>query len=599
MQLPKLSDCVFVDTETNGTLNPVMPGLKVRGIGYYAAPLGDTQYLDMDEWDGDLDKLAQLQELLRDRYVVAHNLHYDLLVLMRLGLELPPWNRWLCTLTLARVAAPGLPKFGLKDMGASMFGEDDTAEDQAMRAWCKANKVKVSDRFARAPQELLEVYCKKDVELCAKVWVRLKAHLEKPAVEREFLEEMEVLDPIVRAEFHGMRTDQKELASVERKLLELKAGYTRSIINLTGGVEFNIGSTKQLAARLFGEGLPGRYTKKGAKSTSKESLLAVQSRLPAAEAVLKLREVEKLQGYCKDYRKYDRGGRVSCVFQSLGAKTGRMSSRNPNLQNIPRPSEKGAALIRRMFIPEKGHRIVAADFSQIELRIGALYAGDRNMLALLAAGGDIHKNTAKLVFQESNDFLRQCAKTLNFLMFYGGTADKLMESLFKVGHGVSLKQAREIVVAYKKAFPGISGLFSRVREDVQLNGGVTDLLGRFYPVPRHQSYKGVNYLVQGTCARILKGAIRRLPEMLANYDATMISFIHDEILVSAPIQHCELIEREESGKKVYGAYRYGLLDQIRDAMEVPISTAITVDTPAELAVCEKNWAEKKKVSEWL
>lgn len=593
--IPPISQCLFFDTETTG-LNPLTA--KARGLGYLDGATGEHSYIPLDDWDGDMEVLEHFQALVRTHHLVAHNLHYDLQVLTKLGVDVPTSDRWHCTLSLAKIAAPGLPAFGLKPLAVRMFDESDDDEDRELKLWCKTQKPKVpvEQRFIRAPQSHLSRYCLKDVMLCAKIWTRLKAHLTKPAVLAEYREEMDLLACVTSAEMRGMRLDLKELAAIRAKLDEQIAAHTAECHRLAGGA-FNIDSPKQLAQALYGEKLPARYTKNGAPSTAKTALYKIQASNPLAKTVLRLRACEKLLGYCHDYELYRRGDLLSGTFHTLGAKTGRMSCSNPNLQNIPRPDEKGAALMRSVFIPHRGGRVViAADFSQIELRIGALYAQDSNMLEILGAGGDIHSATAQMVFDSSEKTYRQIAKTLNFLMFYGGTPDKLIESLAAMGKVVTHKEAFGYVAAYHKAFPGIRRLFDRAAREVVLNGGIKDLLGRFYPVPRHQTYKAVNYLIQGTCARILKGAIRRLAPVLVPYEAPMISFIHDEILVDAPAEHCQITQLD--GKDAYSAVEGGLLWQIREAMEAQLHPAITVATPVEVSVCPENWARKQKVAQW-
>jgi len=547
-----------------------------------------------------MDVLASFQALLLERHPVAHNLHYDIQVLHRLGLELPNTETWNCTLTLAKLGAPRLRKFGLKDLAVRLFDESDADEDTALKTWCKQQKprVKVADRFLLAPQSLLSIYCAKDVYLAAKLWARFSSQLDRSLIYQEYRNEMKVLARVVAAEQVGMRLDLGALKSGKERLDALILDHTAGCYRLAG-YEFLTNSPKQLAKALYGTGLPALFTKKGAASTSKVALLTIRKENKLADRILKLRHAEKLLAYLEDYEHFRRGDTLSGVFNTLGALTGRFSCSNPNLQNIPRPDEGGAALIRALFIPRAGRVLVAADFSQIELRVGALYADPQGHMAhVLNSGGDIHQETSELIGHS-----RQIAKSANFLLIYCGTADKLQAYLALFGTYISLGEARAIVAAFHGAYPEFRRLAARVEREVNLDGGVTDLVGRFYPVPRGEAYKGVNYLVQGLCAKILKGAIVRLGPVLDGEDAHMVSFIHDEILIDASAEACALVPNTTSDGLVtstdgWAAPEDSLLGRIRAAMEERLHPAICVETPVEVSVCPVNWARKNKVKVW-
>jgi DNA polymerase I-like protein with 3'-5' exonuclease and polymerase domains len=598
--LPPVSDCLWFDCETTG-LNPLAPDFRVRGVGWLDGRTEEHAFLSLDNWDGDMEVLDHFQELLTSRHLFAHNLHYDLLCAHRLGLSLPPYQHWNCTETLVKLADPrqGLFKggFSLKPLGARLFGLDATAEDVALKAWCKAQKPKVlvEDRFVKAPVELLEPYCLQDVALCAKLWTVYKNKLTGPVL-TAYQEEMELLGHLIAAELRGLHLRLDEVASVRVRLRDLITQHEQAIYTLNGGAPFNTGSGPQLAAALYKKKVPAKFTKGGSPSTAKDALYKIAGTNEMASKVLKLRGCEKLLDYCDEFDKYRRGAVLSGIFHSLGAVTGRMSSSNPNLQNIPRTDERSATLIRAMFDPHPGRGFVAADFSQIELRIGALYTDDANMLKILREGGDIHASTAVLMFGESTKTFRQIAKTINFLIFYGGTADKLVETLAAFGTYITYAQAFEYIAAWHRAFPRVRKFFDKASSEVALDGGVRDLLGRFYPVPRNEAYKAVNYLIQGTCARILKGAICRLAPVLPQWDAHMVSFIHDEILIDAPAEHCQVVTLPDGS---FGAPAEGLLADVCSAMEAQLHPAITVKTPVEVSVCPENWAKKQKVAQWL
>lgn len=570
-----VADCLFLDTETNG-LNPNAPQFRCLMVAWFDGKTGDSGIADIRE--GDITELDKVQELLRHRTLVCHNIHFDAAVLERLGVEVPPPSRWECTYLAAVVALPGMPH-GLKPLARLALGKGSGAEEAELKAWGKANKVKKADLYWKAPAYLVQNYCLKDVELCARLYAQLSSLGENHDLHRNYRKEVELVRTVLSTEQRGFRIDLARLREVQAALNAKRDEIEAMIWACNQGAQFNLNSPPQVARALYKDGMPARFTAAGNASVDKVALLRMAKTAPMAKFLLQYRQLEKLQVYVDECQKWRDGDIIRAVFKTSGAeKTRRMSSSNPNLQNIPRPDEKGAAVMRSVFIPRKGYVLLAADYSQIELRIGAMYANDYAMMSILAKGGDIHKDTSLMVFGTVDDFFRQLAKTLNFLIFYGGSADRLMEALANRGIYITLAQAREYVSRYRSMFPGIPQFFRRVEVEVAERGGVTSVFGDFYAVPRDQAYKGVNYLVQGTCAQLLKRAIRALDQRLPA-DVHMVSYIHDEILFEA--------RKDVQLPK--------LAQLIRETMEyAPLG--ITVSTPVEVKVCTENWAKKTSIA---
>lgn len=330
------------------------------------------------------------------------------------------------------------------------------------------------------------------------------------------------------------------------EMLKEQAEALAQRIYFLAGQEFNINSPKQLGEILFEKlKLPsGKKTKTG-YSTNAEILQKLAPKHPIVSDILDYRQLTKLIGtYVVGLVKVaDTDGRIHTNFKQTGTATGRLSSAEPNLQNIPVRTEAGREL-RKYFLPQMGYKLIAADYSQIELRLLACISGDENMINAFASGEDIHASTASAVFNVPIDsvtsLLRKRAKAVNFGIVYGIGEYSLSQDL-----EISVKQAKEYIDSYLSSYPGVREYLKNIVSVATEKGAVETIYGRIRYIPEIQSKNGVmrkfgervamNSPIQGSAADIIKIAMisvsRRLKEL--KLDAKLILQVHDELIIEA------------------------------------------------------------------
>jgi DNA polymerase-1 len=349
------------------------------------------------------------------------------------------------------------------------------------------------------------------------------------------------------------------MAGELRSRLEQLAGEIYDYV----GYEFNLNSTQQLSDALFGTlGLPTRglkKTKSGHYSTAASVLEGLKGAHPVIELLLEYRQLTKLLStYVEALPRLinPETGRIHTSFDQTGAETGRISSNNPNLQNIPVRSELGRR-IRKAFIAPPGHYLLAADYSQVELRILAHISGDERMLEAFAQGLDIHAATASLVYgvpiEEVTSQQRSVAKMMNFATSYGGSAYGLATRA-----GLSMEEARHFMETYFATYPGVKRYLEETIALAREQGYVETLLGRrrYFPVLKSTARvsqqaraaaerAAINFPIQGSAADILKIALREVHRKLRKQDfaARMILQVHDELVLETPIAEMPEVTR--------------------------------------------------------
>jgi DNA polymerase-1 len=359
--------------------------------------------------------------------------------------------------------------------------------------------------------------------------------------------ELPLVEVLARMEIAGVAIDQSALS-------ELSTAFGAEITRLEREAErvvghaVALGSPKQLGELLFVElNLPkGKKTKTGAWSTDASVLEEIQGEHPIVGIAMEWRTVSKLQStYVEALPKLVEGdGRVHTTFQQAVAATGRLSSTDPNLQNIPIRTALGRK-IRNTFIAEKGNTLVAADYSQIELRILAHVTRDEHLIAAFAAGEDIHRATAARVLGKPAADVdadeRAMAKMVNFGIAYGmgdfGLATRA---------GISRDAAKSFIAGYFERYPGIRRYIDTIKEEARTNGSVTTQLGRRRPIPELRAGNpalraageraAINHPIQGTAADVIKIAMIRLAPRLAEagLKARLVLQVHDELLLEVP-----------------------------------------------------------------
>ena len=388
--------------------------------------------------------------------------------------------------------------------------------------------------------------------------------------------EMPLAAVLADMELAGFRVDGEGLAAYGAQLTEV-AGQLAERIYYAAGGPFNINSTKQLGEVLFDRlHLPhGKKTKTG-YSTGAEVLEKLAPYHPIIEDILDYRQVTKLNStYAEGLQKQiGPDGRIHTVFKQTGTATGRLSSAEPNLQNIPIRTELGKEL-RRYFIPQNDkYLLIDADYSQIELRLLASMADDENMIEAFAAGADIHTSTAARVFgiapEQVTPELRKRAKAVNFGILYGMGAHSLSEDLH-----IGIGQAKAYIESYFAAYPAIDAYLKNTVEQAYRDGYVTTLFGRRRYIPelkmqnKNMQHFGervaMNSPIQGTAADIIKIAMIRVHEKLqkSDLDARLVLQVHDELIV-------------ECAKKDAAAAREILVREMENAIKLKVALSVGV-----------------------
>lgn len=377
--------------------------------------------------------------------------------------------------------------------------------------------------------------------------------------------ELPIAGVLARCEEAGFLVDKKGIADFGNTLLLQMQSEEEEIYRLAGK-KLNLNSPKQLGALLFEElklTAPGIKRTKSGYSTNAETLEKLRGTHPIISLILDYRQLSKLRStYTEGLLKVaDEKGRVHTTFTQTVTATGRLSSVEPNLQNIPVRTELGREL-RRFFVAPQGKKLIDADYSQIELRLLACISGDQNMINAFQNGVDIHTVTASQVFgvppEAVTPEMRKSAKAVNFGIVYGISAFSLSEDL-----GVTRAEADDYIKSYFRTYPGIERYLSETVERAKREGYVTTLSGRRRSIPELTSGKGMlkkfgervamNSPIQGTAADIIKKAMIRVDRALqkAALDARLILQVHDELIVECSKKDvsaaAEILRREMEG----------------------------------------------------
>ena len=411
-------------------------------------------------------------------------------------------------------------------------------------------------------------------------------HLEKQEMFTLYNEiEMPTVYTLYDMEHWGIRVDRKALDDYSVKLQSRIDDLHTDIIGYAGK-EFNINSPKQLGVILFEDmGLSGGKKTKTGYSTSVDVLEKIKNDHPIIPAILEYRQLTKLNStYAQGLTAYiSEDGRIHGTFNQTITATGRISSTDPNLQNIPMKLELGR-LIRKAFIPENGYVFVDADYSQIELRVLAHLSGDQVMQNAFLNHVDIHATTASEVFDVPIDQVtslqRRNAKAVNFGIVYGISAFGLSEDL-----GISRKEAADYIEKYFATYKNIKSFLDRQVEEAKADGVVRTMFGRIRPVPELRSSNfmtrsfgervAMNSPIQGTAADIIKIAMFRVNMELKKrgLKSRLILQIHDELLV-------------ETAKDE--------IDIVKEIMEKEMMGAADMAVPLEIGISEgDNWYDAK------
>ncbi|MBB3066419.1 DNA polymerase I [Limibacillus halophilus] len=517
------------------------------------------------------DAIARLKPLLEAPSVlkVGQNIKFDMLVFAREGVWLHPIDD---TMLLSYVLEGGAHGHGMDELANLHLGHTTIKFDEVT----KQGRQRIT--FDQVPLDKALDYAAEDAEVTLRLHQALKPRLrvERLATVYETLDRP-LVPVLAEMERCGIKVDRDILRRFSNDFAQRIEALEEQIYILAGK-RFTIGSPKQLGEILFDEmGLEtGRKTKGGAPGTGAEILQGLANQghdLPAR--VLDWRQLSKLKSTYTDALQnqiHPETGRVHTTFSQAVASTGRLSSNDPNLQNIPIRTEEGRK-IRTAFIAEKGCKLLSVDYSQIELRLTAHIAEVESLRQAFAEGQDIHAITASQVFgvplAEMTPEVRRQAKAINFGIIYGISPFGLAQNL-----GIAQADAKAYIEAYFERYPGIRDYMESTKALAREQGYVTTLFGRRIHVPgikdgnparRNFSERAaINAPIQGTAADIIKRAMIRLPDALkeAGLGARMLLQVHDELLFE--VAEAEMEETAALVKQV---------------MEQAPQPAVTLDVP--------------------
>lgn len=391
-----------------------------------------------------------------------------------------------------------------------------------------------------------------NVEAITDIYAEASARLEEQGMHKLFFEmEMPLMTVLAEMQQAGCKADADQLCAFGEQLDTRIAALTEQIYEAAGH-EFNIQSSKQLGVVLFEElGLPYKKKTKTGYSTSAEVLESLAGYHPMIADVLEYRQLTKLKSTYVDglLKVIAPDGRIHSHFQQTVTATGRLSSVDPNLQNIPVRTELGREL-RRMFVAEQGRVLVDADYSQIELRVLAHVADDDAMIEAFRGGQDIHATTASKVYgvpvEEVTPQMRSSCKAVNFGIVYGISDFSLAQDI-----GVTRKEAAAFIQSYLDTYPGVHHYMESIKQSARESGYVETLFGRRRALPELNSKNfnlrsfgeraAMNTPIQGTAADIIKIAMLRVRDRLKaeGFEARLILQVHDELILEAPEHEAE------------------------------------------------------------
>jgi len=551
---------IAIDTETS-SLDAMQADLV--GVSLALAP-GRAAYVPIGhvKGDGDLfggnglveeqlretDVIARLKPLLEapDVLKIAQNAKFDWLVLAQRGVDMAPVAD---TMLASYVLDAGRNGHGMDELSEKYLGHKPLAFGEV------AGQGKTFIGFARVAVDRATEYSAEDADVTLRLWRTLAPRLPAESITRVYETlERPMVGVLGRMERRGISIDRQILSRLSGEFAQDMARLEAEIYELAGE-KFNIGSPKQIGDILFGKmGLPGaRKTATGAWSTAAgvlDDLAEEGHQLP--QRILDWRQLSKLKStYTDALPTYvnPRTGRVHTSYALAATTTGRLSSSEPNLQNIPVRNEAGRK-IRKAFVATPGARLISADYSQIELRLLAEIADIPQLKKAFAEGLDIHAATASEIFgvpvKDMPSEIRRRAKAINFGIVYGISAFGLANQL-----GIPREEAGAYIRKYFERFPGIRDYMDRTKKLCREQGFVTTMFGRKCHYPRITSSNpserafneraAINAPLQGTAADIIRRAMIRMDDALsrANLSAQMLLQVHDELVFEAPESEVE------------------------------------------------------------
>jgi len=575
----RLQDEFCFDTETT-SVNPNEAELVGMSFSYVE---GEAFYIPIPDDQVEARTILEyFREVFEDENIskIGQNIKYDLLVLKNYGIEV---KGVLFDTMLAHYLIAPEGRHSMDWLAQQYLNYDPVPIESLI-----GKKGKGQGNMRDMVIDDVVEYASEDADITLRLKKKLEPEIKKDNLKKLFLEVETPLIPVLAAmEFEGIRINTDSLAEMSIALNTTAKEMEQKVYELAGE-QFNLASPKQLGEILFNKLklIPNaKKTKTGQYATGEEVLSKLAMEHEIARAILEHRQVVKLKSTYVDALPSlinKKTGRVHTSYNQTVAATGRLSSTNPNLQNIPIRTERGRE-IRKAFVPrDENYLILAADYSQIELRIMASFSKDPSMIEAFRTGRDIHATTASKIFQVPLDQvtsdMRRKAKTANFGIIYGISAFGLSQRL-----GIPRGEAKEIIDAYFKEFPGVQEYMDESIRKAQKNEYVETILGRRRYLrdinSRNATMRGfsernaINAPIQGSAADMIKAAMINVHNwmMSANLKSKMLLQVHDELVFDAHIDEIELLKKE---------------------IPFLMANAVTIDVPLEVEVgVGKDWLE--------
>ena len=595
-------DFIIHDIESNG-LHPFKPAVplwnhRTQAFSYTNGAVPFAHFFGVYSSDKDRLYVAVLfnheTELLArftKQYLenpritkIGHNYKFDMTLCRRAGIRVkgPIFD----TLTASRLLYDRLPRHDLKYLGGYFTGasiKDDTYEKDVKQFLkklrdterknhpeyiaAKSEKRKISKELSKRvkaeldekynysciPDELLIPYGVKDIVYTFVLFMQFATTIEG-GYSKLFQMEMELIRLVIDMEYKGIRLDAEYCRAAYKKCRKLaRRNFAALQLELKkyGVPNLNIRSSKQMLGYMDMIGIPPKelINKKKKISADKEVMERLGRLYPENklfESLLQYRAYLKLADYFAGFSKFTgkyESPRLHCDLKISDTVTGRTACKDPNLQNIPNPKEVKVS-IRESFIPAKGYRLLLFDYSQIEMKVFALFCQDPKMLEGLRTGADFHDLCSMMIFGNAEPDNRKFCKAINFGLIYGMGLEKLANTL-----NIGMGEARAFKERYLDMLPGMQNLARACKRMIYERGFVEDTFGRRYHVPMEESYKAVNALVQGCSANVLKMAMLQLNRLIQYHKKYLpesalgqyriLLPIHDELIIEAKEEHLE------------------------------------------------------------
>ncbi|EAJ2494406.1 DNA polymerase I [Campylobacter jejuni] len=507
-------------------------------------------------------------EVIFNHFVIGHNLKYDFKIIQNnFDLNLP--QKYADTMILAWLKNPSL-RVNMDDLALRLFNYE-TLHFESL--------VKKGENFASVELEKACKYAAEDAYITLRFYLYFLKTLETPLLELAKNCEFDFIKIIMMMEENGIKLDTNALEILMKKFENEIKNLSEEIYTLCED-RFNLNSPKQMGDILFEKlKLPSGKKGKIGYSTDEKVLNILLDKHPVIAKILDYRELAKLYStYCEPLLKLalkDKNSRIYSSFLQTGTATGRLSSKDPNLQNIPAHGQY-AKDYKYCFVAKDGFSFISLDYSQIELRMLAHFSEDEKLLNAFANDEDIHARTAIMIFGESNYETRSVAKSINFGLIYGMGYKTLSQNL-----KIEANLAKSYIEKYFENFTSIKKYFEKVKNEAKQNGFITTLSGRkrYFDFENAKPMQiamyereSINSILQGSAADVIKLAMLEINKEL-NEDKKLILQIHDELIFEVKDDLCE-----------------NFVKKTRDIMENIVKLKVKLKTSSSIA---KNWGDLK------